>query len=188
MNMRKIAMIFAMTAIAYSVNAQRMEVNTSASKLEWKGTKKIGEHAGVIEIKSGYLDLEDGKILGGEFIVDMNAITVLNMDDEGDIKHIIKDISSKQFFNIKEYPTARFTIDSYNNGLLAGILTIKGISNRIQFKADINISGTILKANADTFSIDRQLWKLQFSNWIKENVLDDPLQFKIHIVAESTKA
>lgn len=186
--MRKIAMIFALTAIAFSVNAQRMEVNTSASKLAWKGTKKIGEHEGVIAIKSGYLDFVDGRMAGGEFIIDMTAITVLNMDDEGDIKHIIKDISSKQFFNVKEFPVARFTIDSYENGMLAGVLTIKGISNRIQFKADINITANTLKAKAETFSIDRQLWKLQFSNWIKENVLDDPLQFKVQIVAEATKA
>lgn len=186
--MKRIAMAIALVAMAFAVKAQRYKVNASASTLEWKGTKKIGEHVGVIAIKNGYIDVKDGNIEGGEFVVDMRNITVLHMDDQDDVKHILKDISSKQFFNVKDFPTAKFVISSYHNGMLTGALTIKGITNNIQFKADFDVNGEDFSANADTFSIDRQLWKLKFGNWIKENVLDDPIQFKVKIKAETTSA
>ena len=167
-----------------TIKAQTLKVDPVKSKLHWKGTKKVGEHSGVIAIKQGSIVMKDGKIVGGKFIIDMKAITILDTEDADDRKDIIKDISSKQFFNVAKYPTATFEIKGFFDNMLLGILTIKGISKRVTFKASYEMIGGKLEANSVTFSIVRQDWNLKFGNWFKENVLDDPLQFKVHIEAK----
>ena len=166
------------------VNAQTLKVDVTKSKVHWKGTKKVGEHSGVIAINSGNIIMKDGKIVGGEVINNMKAITILDTEDADDRKDIISDITSKQFFNVKEYPTAKIEIKGVFDGMLLGVLTIKGISKRVTFKVSYKMIGEKLEANSVTFSIIRQDWELEFGNWFKENVLNDPLQFKVHIEAK----
>lgn len=179
----KIIMIALAMMFTISVAAQTMKVDVAKSTVRWKGTKKIGEHVGTIKIKEGNIELKDGTIVGGELIIDMKGITISDTEDPEDRADIIKDISSKQFFNVKEYPTAKLVITGYFDGQLAGKLTIKGITNPIVFKTSYQVQKGRFIANTISFTIDRQKWKLKFSNWLKENVLDDPIHFKVHIEA-----
>lgn len=181
----KILIFICFTLISVSfVTAQTLKVNVTKSTVHWKGTKKIGEHSGLIAIKNGNIIMKDGEIVGGEVIINMEAITILDTEDEDDQKDIIKDISNKRFFNVAEYPTAKFEIKGVFDEMLLGVLTIKGISKQITFKTSYKMFGEKLIMNTVTFSIDRQDWNLKFRNWFKEKVLDDPLQFKIHIEAQ----
>ena len=52
-----------------STFAQTLTVNTTTSEINWKGTKKIGEHFGVIAIKSGEISINEGQIIGGEVLI-----------------------------------------------------------------------------------------------------------------------
>ncbi len=167
-----------------TIKAQTLKVDVAKSKLHWKGTKKVGEHSGLIAIKEGTVIMKAGKIVGGKVIVNMKGITILDTEDADDRKDIIKDISSKQFFNVAQYPTATFEIKGFFDGMLLGSLTIKGITKQITFKTSYEMIGGKLVANTVTFYIKRQNWNLKFSNWFKENVLDDLLQFKIHLVTQ----
>ena len=166
-----------------STFAQTLTVNTTTSEINWKGTKKIGEHFGVIAIKSGEISINEGQIIGGEVLINMNSIKVQDTDDADDQKDIISDISSKKFFNTKDYLVSKIVIKSVENGKLIGDLTIKGITQEISFNTTYSIKDNTLIADSESFSIDRQKWKLKFSNWLKENVLDDPIWFTIHIEA-----
>ena len=46
--------------------AQKLDINTASSSIQWKGKKVTGEHYGNISLKSGSLTLTAGKISGGE--------------------------------------------------------------------------------------------------------------------------
>ena len=182
--MKKIAFTLVLAILAVSfISAQTLSVNTTSSTLNWKGTKKVGEHFGVIAIQEGVITINDGKIISGEVIINMNDIKVQDTDDLGDQKKIINDISSRKFFNTKNYPTSKIVIKSIANGKLIADLTIKGITKEISFKTKYSITENKLIADSEQFSIDRQNWKLKFSNWLKENMLDDPIWFTVHIEA-----
>tara|TARA_R110001592_G_scaffold5046_4_gene27970 strand:- start:934 stop:1491 length:558 start_codon:yes stop_codon:yes gene_type:complete len=166
--------------IAYT---QTYKVDLEKSKLEWKSVKITGEHYGEVKIQSGFVEIENGKIIGGNFIIDMKGMSVVDTDDEEKQKDIIDDISGKTFFNVKEFPTAKFEITKYYNGFLYGDLTIKGITVSIQFKTQFKIGNKSFIAKTIPFTIDRRKWKLKLSNWIKESAVDNELEFNVYIQA-----
>ena len=58
---------------------EKYNVDLAASVLNWKGTKPLGAHDGVVSLKNGSLVLEEGKLIDGEFVIDMNSIKNVDM-------------------------------------------------------------------------------------------------------------
>ena len=58
------------------------KIDTDKSKIYWIGRKITGEHNGTINIKDGYVDINEGSITSGEFQIDMNSIAVLDMSEK----------------------------------------------------------------------------------------------------------
>lgn len=52
---------------------------SAGSTLGWIGRKVGGEHTGAIAIKSATATVADGKLVGGEVVIDMNTITVIDL-------------------------------------------------------------------------------------------------------------
>ena len=62
--------------------AQKVEVNTQKSSVKWLG-KKIGrQHEGNVQLKSGSFELQDDKIVEGNFVLDMTTITNTDLENE----------------------------------------------------------------------------------------------------------
>jgi len=163
--------------------AQTYKVNIAKSKLDWRSTKITGEHNGLVQISEGNVIISNGKITGGEFIINMKEISVLDTDDKDKQKDIVDDISGKTFFNVAAFPTAKFVIKGYADGFLFGDLTIKGNTVLIKFKTQFKIVGNLFVAKTTLFTIDRRKWKLKLSNWIKESAVDNNLEFSVYIEA-----
>jgi polyisoprenoid-binding protein YceI len=121
----------------FLISAQTYKVDVFKSSLSWKGIKISGEHYGFVEIHEGYVTISNDKITGGEFIIDMKKILITDTEDEEKRKDILEDLSGKTFFNVAEYPVSKFVIKGYSNGILSGLLTIKGITNSIQFNSQL---------------------------------------------------
>ena len=49
-------------------------VNHKNSTITWTGSKPGEDHCGTINIKSGKLILDHGKLVGGEFVINMTSI------------------------------------------------------------------------------------------------------------------
>ena len=75
----------AKTGEAQNVNtvegAASLDLDLANSKLEWEGYKPTGKHHGTVQIKSGKVELKDGNLVGGTFVMDMNTITDLDLTD-----------------------------------------------------------------------------------------------------------
>ena len=168
---------------AFILKAQTFKTNVSKSKLEWKSTKVTGEHFGEVKIQSGNVLVENGKITGGEFIIDMKGISVTDIDDKKKQKDIVDDISGKTFFNVAEFSTAKFVIKNYVDGFLLGDLTIKGNTVPIKFKTQFKVVNKTFIAKTVPFTIDRRKWRLKLSNWIKESAVGNELEFSVYIEA-----
>ena len=65
--------------------AQGVEVNTEKSSVKWTG-KKIGKkHEGMIQLKSGYVELQDKQITAAKIVIDMTSITNTDLENEDNL-------------------------------------------------------------------------------------------------------
>lgn len=92
-----------------SANATRYSIDTSASQVNWYGFKPAGQHNGTIGIDQGSVAVENGEIVGGSFTIDLNDISVEDLEGE-DNQKLTGHLKSEDFFHIEEYPTAKFEI------------------------------------------------------------------------------
>lgn len=106
---------------AVSASATEYTIDTSASQLNWNGFKPTGRHMGTIDIEQGSIAVEDGQVVGGSFVVDLNVIDVQDLQGE-DREKLTNHLKSEDFFYIEKYPTAKFEItkvEKYNDGAVA---------------------------------------------------------------------
>ena len=135
----KIALAILIGLSAQLLTAQKLDVNTESSTVEWLGKKIGGQHNGNILLKSGSLELKDGNILKGNFVVDMTSITNADLKAESYNQKLVGHLKSDDFFGVEKYPTASFVITAsskFTNGkaTITGNLTIKGKTESITFE------------------------------------------------------
>ena len=114
---------------------EKLSADTDKTKLEWLGEKVTGQHTGTIMLQSGWITWKDNKINSGEFIIDMATLkeSESNQKLEGHLK-------SDDFFGVVKFPTAKLTITGSTpfdkgSGTVQANLTIKGVTNPLEFKA-----------------------------------------------------
>jgi len=113
----------------------KLNSDTEKTTLLWLGEKVTGQHTGTINLQSGWLNWKDNKIVSGEFIIDMASLK-----DSEKSERLEGHLKSDDFFGVEKFPTAKLTLTGSTafdkgNGIVNGILTIKGVSNPIEFKA-----------------------------------------------------
>ena len=161
--------------------AQTQKLDVIKSKLNWEGSPEIAEHNGTIAVKEGFLELSGGKIVGGEFVLNMNNIVVLDANNADHEKMILTEIGNDQFFNVAKFPTTKFKITSLSNGLLVGNLTIIGITKPIQFKTTTTKNGKKTTVDSVKFKLDLNRWGLKFSKWFGGGKFENSLSIQVHI-------
>ena len=160
------------TTTAVTANNEPKNVDVEKSTVKWHAAKVTGEHHGSVELKDATLQFDNGKLTGGNFVVDMTSI--VNEDLEGSYKEKLEGhLKSDDFFGVESYPTAAFTITDVkmtSNELykVTGDLTIKGITHPISFDATVKDS----KATA-TLTVDRSKYNVRYgSNSFFDNLGD----------------
>lgn len=125
-----------------TVNAQTYKVNNKETKVVWHAEKVTGSHTGNVTVKEGQLMMENGKLTGGNFVIDMTSITCTDLEGEYNQK-LVGHLKSDDFFGVANFPTATLKIkqavhQGKNDYKIIGDLTIKGITKPIKFNATIN--------------------------------------------------
>jgi polyisoprenoid-binding protein YceI len=169
------------------VFAQKMAVNTSSSTVEWLGKKIGGQHNGFIEVKNGYFNMEGDQIKGGEVVIDMNSITNVDLKDETYNQKLVGHLKSDDFFGVKSWPTATFTVKSaskFSNGIskVNGEITIKGKTEPISF--DVIRSGNkySTKLEIDRSKFDVRYGSNSFFDNLGDKAIDDIFTLDIKLV------
>ena len=179
-------------SLCMSLNAQekQMKINTSKSTIEWTGSQlfKFNKHSGTVKIKTGTIETKFLKVVGGDFIIDMNSI--INTDGKYN-SMLVDHLKSNDFFSVKQYPESKLKIANvfYKDEDTAEIyaeLTIKNVTNLIKFKSTIKINNgsAILETK---FFIDRTLWGINYESKgilgaVKDDIISDAIEF--HVVIE----
>jgi polyisoprenoid-binding protein YceI len=143
-------------------------VNTEKSNIDWKGEKVTGEHTGTIKISNGTLELKDGKLKGGEFVIDMTSLE--NTDLDGEYKGKLEGhLKSDDFFGVAKFPEATLKIKSVKETAKNGVynvtadLTIKGITNPITFTATLINTDGVIVANTNII-VDRSKYDVRYGS------------------------
>lgn len=159
-----IIVIVAFMGLSFTVkDGAKKEVKTEKSKVIWKAYKVTGSHVGTITLKEGSLIFKKDKLIGGKFTIDMTTIT--NTDLEGENKQKLEGhLKSDDFFGVKTYPTSTLIFKKVkaigkNSYKVFGNLTIKGITNAINF--DVSIYGK--KATA-SLRVDRAKYNVRYGS------------------------
>ena len=95
-------------------NAQtQFNADPTTSTVHWKGFKPTGEHYGEVKVKSGFFTVKDQKIVEGEFQIDMNSISVLDIpSDEKSNPKLVRHLKSEDFFGVKKHPLSTWKLTS----------------------------------------------------------------------------
>ena len=155
-----------------TIQSQEVVVNTAESSIHWLGKKVTGQHEGNISLKSGTLNMTDGAVTGGNFVVDMGTMSCTDLSGNYAQK-LINHLKSDDFFGVETHPEASLTftnVEAKGNGVYAvtGEFTIKGKTNPVQFDLTVN-NGT---ATAKVI-IDRAKYDIRYgSNSFFDNLGD----------------
>lgn len=155
-------------AFAYSVNP--------TSVVEWVGSKPAGKHNGTVNVTKGGVNVENGVITKAEFVLDMNTITVLDLQagkGKEDLEAHLKGTDPEKvdhFFNVKDFPTASFVFKKFDGKNLTGDLTIKGKTKEVSFPATVTVTDNEVSIVSQPFKINRVDFGVNYGS---KSVFDD---------------
>ena len=181
--------VFLSTSILLS---EKYNIDVKESKVYWVGRKISGEHHGIIYIKNGYMDIIDNSIAGGEIIIDMESIEVLDMSEKYNQK-LGSHLKNSDFFDVDKFPEASFKIkETYDflmidNIAFEGELTINNKSIISFIPAMVSIDSTQAEA-IGVVNIDRTLFGITYGSGsffedLADRAIDDEFTLKFKIIA-----
>ena len=145
---------------------------TEGSRLKWTGANANGSHFGDMVFKDGYIEVKDAQ-LSGEFVVDMNSINALDLNEEEGALQLNEHLKSDDFFLSKTFPEAKYSFHNRSpvdspyqtniNYILDGELTIKNITRKQTVEALITRSEKSVFLNIRE-QIDRTDWGILYGS------------------------
>jgi polyisoprenoid-binding protein YceI len=143
--------------------SQSLTVNKTQSLIRWYGEELTGKtHFGNLSFKEGRIELQDGLIIGGNFVVNMTSLSVEDLSG-GAKARLEGHLRSDDFFSVDKYPEATLKISQKAKvegdvQKLYGELTIKGIKHAVDFSI-ILVDKKTATAN---LTFDRSKYNVRF--------------------------
>lgn len=138
-------------------------IDVTKSTVSWEAAKVTGKHNGIIKVKSGSLTMDGTKLTGGSFIIDMTSLEVTDLAAGSGKEKLEGHLNSADFFSTDTHKEATFKITKVSGKgmegeyMVAGDLTIKGITKPVSFEA--NVTNGNAKAN---IKIDRTKYDIKY--------------------------
>lgn len=140
---------------------QKFIIDTAQSNIDWVGKKVTGAHNGTIGIKAGKIILNEGKVTGGNFIVDTTSINILDITDPDTNAQFLGHLISEDFFGTEQFQEANLVINTVSGNHIDAELTIKGITHPIAFDAELQQAEDTFSARAKLL-VDRTKYGMKF--------------------------
>ncbi len=187
--MKNILFFATLFLITGTMNAQdKLIADKDKTALHWLGEKVLGEHNGTIGLQDGWLTWNDNSITAGEFVIDMKTIK----DDDGS-ERLEGHLKSDDFFGVEKFPTSKLVITESTafekgSGTVKGNLTIKDITNPVEFKAAMQKKddGTWFFAN---IVIDRTRYNVRYGSGsffdnLGDKTIYDEFKLKVNLLVK----
>ncbi|MBX2898963.1 MAG: YceI family protein [Cyclobacteriaceae bacterium] len=173
-------------------SATRWELNLKESKLLWSGRPIAGNgHEGTLQFLSGSITTSaTGQINQGDLVVDMHSLKNTDMQpDDGGID-LETHLKGDDFFSVAKYPQAKFKITAIANDKAVGrvkvfgLLTIKGITNAVEFSGTLNTQKESILVKGE-LTIDRTQWGVNHqSNSVFKSLKDGVISDEVKITLD----
>ncbi|MES2474611.1 MAG: YceI family protein [Verrucomicrobiota bacterium] len=175
----------------------RMDLDLQESRVRWIGRNLLNRHEGYVAIKSGWIEIRDGALVAGEFVIDMEKITCLDL--AGDALHdvLIRHLLDHDFFDSALYPEATFRIANVTpvgestpgspNLRIQGEMELKGVILPLAFDACAGITPEGKPAAQATLAFDRTLWNVLYGSgkWFRHpggHLVNDLIELQLRVV------
>lgn len=166
--------------------AQEKNIDVNSSTIKWTGKEITTKtHYGLLKFKNGRLNVKDGVINGGSFVVDMASLE--NQDLSGGSKdYLEKHLRSEDFFGVEQHPTASLTIKSAKKAKeghqkVNGTLTIKGITHPISFDMIITDEGATANLVFDRSKYQVKFRSSTFFDDLGDKLIYDDIELKVNL-------
>ena len=133
--------VISFTLFSLNPHITSIPVSSEKSTVSWKGSKLTGSHFGTINIDKGVLLNDHGKLVGGQFSINMHSIICTDIDSKKKNEYLVSHLKNEDFFDVEKYPQSVLTITEVENieNIITADLTIKGITHPINFNANVII-------------------------------------------------
>ncbi len=175
----------------------------NVNSIHWIGFKTYSHdsHEGSVLIKEGEFMVEDDQLVGGSFVIDMNSIENHDLADNQEYKQKLENhLKSPDFFNVAEYPIAKFTItkvetvENTENGVthsISGNLEMCGNTKNITFFAMVSIENNAMSFKTPKFVIDRTNWEVMYGSpnlvsIAKDKLVDNNIKLGVDLKAQKS--
>ena len=160
---------------AANSNATSFQIDGQSSVINWTGAKATKQHIGTLNISKGELLVENGQLVGGKAVIDMNSLTVL--DDIGDDMKakLTGHLKSDDFFDVGVHSEGSFEITKVEAAAseaseathqVTGNLTLMGVSKSITIPANIIVADNQVSAVSTAFKINRTDWGANYGSGV----------------------
>jgi polyisoprenoid-binding protein YceI len=164
--------------------AGTLAFNGEGSSIQMVGSKVTGSHDVKVNTFSGDIRLAEGAPLeSGSVEVTMQMDSI-----EADHPKLTKHLKNGDFFLVSEHPTGSFKSTSIQKAAadgathkVAGDLTLRGVTKRIEFPATIKREGGAVTVDAE-FSINRQDFGISYAG-MPDDLIRDEVLIKLDLKA-----
>ena len=122
----------------------------NGSSIDFVGSKVTGSHKGGFKQFAGELNVVNGKVAdaGNKVVINTTSLWADNERLTGHLK-------SPDFFDVAKNPTATFVTSTVtatpSNSIIAGNLTLHGVTKHISFPAKVQVSDQAVEVSAQFF-------------------------------------
>ena len=192
-NLSKFIIVLTFAGLCGTANATDYNVDKSASTVRWDAKKVTGKHNGTIAIANGSFSVTKNRITDGTIAIDMKSIVDLDLTDAGYNAKLINHLKSEDFFAVEKYPESMLVVKKVTPVLVdeykfIADLTIKGVTNPIEFNAKITQNGDRLIAEG-IMTINRAKYGVKYGSSsffenLGDKVIYDDFTLTFNIVSQ----
>ncbi len=149
-----------------------LAIDTARSRVDWKAAKVTRAHDGGIHDFSGTITVSGSDVTGVTLDMDLNSIW-------SDTEKLTGHLMSDDFFDVAQFPTARFEASDFApldsagaTHTVTGNLTMHGVTRGVSFPASILVTTGGATATAD-FIINRRDWNINYDGKADDLIRDD---------------
>ena len=124
-----------------SLSLSDLKINNQLSNIKWIGSKVTESHYGTINIDRGVLQInEEGELVGGEFVIDMNSLLCTDIENEIYKKKLEDHLKDEDFFDVSNFPNSGIKITDVEpdfNGIEVASDRYEWWKNRVMKTAEL---------------------------------------------------
>ncbi|RAK65135.1 YceI family protein [Hymenobacter edaphi] len=160
------------------------QLQPAASRLTWTGHADIGTYApsGTLQLRASTLRYDGRRLRAARVTVDMRSL-------HHDNAQLREHLRGADFFDVEQFPTAEFRLQSTSGGQARGLLTIKGVAQPVTFPLTLTRGAAGELRLRGTASIDRTRFGIRYNSrsffaGVGDQAIRNDFQLAFDVVAQ----